>query len=171
MYPQGYTTGDEDDTAGVLDKRGQPESLPTYKGKYMGDMADYTLEQIEWGDPDEWDDLRCRRPETPDGFWRMKDGKLKLIRSMTDSHLRNAIALSKRMGYEYLAVPLEKEVQRRAELVEAEKEKSDPVYHAFKRGWNAGHRSATEYHCPDIGMSMPETLNGAWEKFKKENKL
>jgi len=169
MYPRGYTTGDEDDTANCLDTRGQPVSLPTHKGKYMGEMADFVNEQFNDLDPD-WDD-EPKTPhwsKTPKGYWRMKNGRFILIRSMTTDHLRNSIALCHRMGYSNFATLLECEMARREKSEEQKREQADPIYRAFKAGWNSGYKSATDTHCPDVGMSMPETLSDAWKRFNKK---
>lgn len=165
MYPPGYTTGDEDDEA--LD--GRWDAVPnTQTNKHMGDMADWMLDEAMMSlEDDGWDDETPIKPRVPDGYWKMKDGKLVKITKMTDSHLANSIALCQRKGMYRLAQPLVEEQNRRAEFMDMVMAKRDPLYAAFTAGWNAGHKSASDEAYPEVGFSMPETKKGAWESYKK----
>lgn len=170
MYPPGYTTGDEDDTADYLDKRGKCDRCdcsPTHKRKHMGEMADMINDGFDWDDDGYWDE------EVPRGYWKMRDGNLIKIADMTDKHLANAIALFERNDRYDEVLHLVAEQERRADELRKAKEKvreRDPLYVAFKAGWKAGYRNCDMQCNPDVGFSMPESLESAWENFKHGKK-
>lgn len=177
----GYTTGDEyDDADSRGGYRGYGSGWPSadvppwnshapikkQTNKNMGDMADYTLEQMDWDDDDSYagDD----RPQTPKGYWKQKDGTYIEIKKMTDGHIKNSIALCERKRCSFLAVDLVCEQIRREKILDIYRMKRDPVYAAFCAGWNAGYKSAYNETCPDIGpggfVTNKET---AWTQYKK----
>lgn len=165
MYPPGYTTGDEDDTAEYLDKRGKCDYFTNLEErKPMGDMADMINDGFDW-----WDDDGYWDQEVPRGYWKMRDGSLIKITDMTDKHLANAIALFERNDRYDEVVHLVAEQERRADERRKTKDKvmeRDPLYFAFRAGWKAGYCNCDMYNNPDVGMSMPESLETAWKKFR-----
>lgn len=183
MYPSDYKTGDEDD---VIPWGYSPTPKPSYgndvppwdidtsifkspkSNKHMGEMADWTLEQAMWDDPD-WDDEGVDiRPKVPEGYWKQKDGTLIEIKKMTDSHLKNSIALCQRNGCHRLENILLDEQKRRVKTEDDNKMKQDPIYAAWSAGWNAGQKSAFEEVYPDVGPSFPQTKENAWKEYKKK---
>jgi len=168
MYPPGYTTGDEDDTADYLDRRSKPESLPTHESKHMGDMAD----MINDDTMDMWNYEDAS--DVPEGYWMMRDGRLIKISKMTDAHLHNAIKLFENRCMNDLIEPLIEEQERR--LAKAKKAKEwlmerDPLYVAFRAGWLAGYRSCDMECNPEVGFSIPKTFEQAWKEFNKPQKV
>lgn len=188
MYPPGYTTGDEDDEApdgrfssGHGCGSGWPSPdvppcnyTPFYNSKsskhkkHMGDMADWTLSQMDYDD-EEWDD--DIRPKVPDGFWKQKDGTLIEIKKMTESHLNNSIALCERKGIYGLKMPLIKERERRDAIMDNIRMKRDPLYAAFCAGWKAGSGAAYDEAYPDVGFSLPINKAEAYNEYKKSNNV
>jgi hypothetical protein len=131
----------------------------------MGEMADMLNERI-------WDDDDFDEP-VPNGYWKMRDGKLIKITNMTDKHLVNAIALFERNNRWDEVYELVEEQERRAIELKQAKEKvmeRDPLYVAFKAGWKAGYRNCDMKCNPDIGISIPESFEDSWEKFKHGKK-
>lgn len=181
----GYTTGDEyDDADSRGGYRGYGSGWPSadvppwnshapikkQTNKNMGDMADYTLEQMDWDDDDSYagDD----RPQTPEGYWKQKDGTYIEIKKMTDSHIKNSIALCERKGCSFLAVDLVCEQIRREKILDMYRQKRDPVYAAFCAGWNAGHTSAYNEAYPDVGPGgFTTTKETAWAQYKKSKTI
>jgi hypothetical protein len=178
----GFTNGDENDTADYLDKRGHgygsgwpSADVPPWNShapinkqtnKHMGDMADYALEQLNWDVEDSY--AGDGRPQTPEGFWRQKDGTFIEIKKMTDSHISNSIALCERKGCSFLAIDLVCEQIRREKILDIHRQTRDPVYAAFCAGWNSGHKSAYNEAYPDVGpVGFITTKETAWTQYKK----
>lgn len=182
----GFTNGDEDDTADYLDKRGHgygsgwpSADVPPWNShapikkqtnKHMGDMADSILEDAMWDDDDSY--AGDGRPQTPEGYWRQKDGTYIEIKKMTDDHIKNSIALCKRKGCSFLAADLVCEQIRREKILDIYRQKRDPVYAAFCAGWNAGHTSAYNEAYPDVGPGgFITTKETAWTQYKKSKTI
>ena len=83
----------------------------------MGEYADYEVERMM----DNTDyladviDQRLRRNMT--GKWGTKDGRILNIADMTDSHLRNAMALCERRGNTNKVREFKQEIERRESSV------------------------------------------------------
>jgi hypothetical protein len=180
MYPKDYRDNDIGDE--YPDNRGYGSGWPSadvppwnshapinkQTNKHMGDMADYTLEQMNWDVEDSY--AGDGRPQTPEGFWRQKDGTFIEIKKMTDSHISNSIALCERKGCSFLAADLVCEQIRREKVLDIYRQKRDIVYAAFCAGWNSGHKSAYNEAYPDVGHGgFVATKQDAWTQYKKSN--
>lgn len=165
MYPPGYTTGDEFDE--IPDGRFEYIAKQSHK-KHMGEMADWMLDQAMMSLEDEdWDEPETIKPKIPKGHWKTKDGRIIPIRSMSDSHLKNCIALCERRGVR--VSDLNEEMERREKVKEGVRHKTDPVYDAFCAGWVAGQKAANDEAYPDVGFNLPKSKINAWNEYKIKN--
>lgn len=182
MYPSNYKTGDEDDVPpwdyapfpNQEDNKKYPYNYttghdydpytqtlkPNKHNKHMGDMADWALEQMDFDPSYEGTE---DRPSIPSGFWKQKDGTLIEIKKMTDSHLKNCIALCERRGVNN--PDLDEEMERRNQAADKIKRENDPIYDAFCAGWEYGTKSANDEAYPDVGFNIPSTKQSAWASY------
>ena len=131
---------------------------------------DSILEDAMWDDDDSY--AGDGRPQTPEGYWRQKDGTYIEIKKMTDSHIKNSIALCERKHCSFLAADLVCEQIRREKILDIYGQKRDPVYAAFCAGWNAGHTSAYNEAYPDVGPGgFAITKETAWAQYKKSKTI
>jgi hypothetical protein len=60
---------------------------------------------------------------------------------------------------------LQKEQARRIKRIKIDTMKSTPIGRAFIAGWEAGYSNCADDAWPDVGMSLPVTMEEAFQEY------